>query len=158
MRVETGARLHEFAHVECTPLFDLRQVRSPAGGHGNPFHYPCLENPHGQRGLAGSSPWSHKESDTTERLSTVHHNSLCLLGVPCGSAGKESACNVGDLGLVLGLGGFSGEGKGYLLQYSGLENSMDAKSCTQLSNFHFHGFLTYNMAIIVESTYLIKSL
>ena len=44
---------------------------------------------------------------------------------PCGSAGKESACRAGDLGLILGLGRSSGEGKGYPLQYSGLENSMD---------------------------------
>ena len=42
-----------------------------------------------------------------------------------GSAGKESACNVGDLGSIPGLGRFPGEGKGYPLQYSGLENSMD---------------------------------
>ena len=47
------------------------------------------------------------------------------LDFPCGSAGKESACNVGDLGLIPGLGRSSGEGKGYPLQYSGLENSMD---------------------------------
>ena len=65
------------------------------------------------------------------------------LGFPCGSAGKESACNVGDLGLIPGLGRFSGEGKGYLFKYSGLETSMDcivhsvAKSWTRLSNFHF---------------------
>ena len=45
------------------------------------------------------------------------------LGFPCGSAGKESACNVGDLGLIPGLGRSPGEGKGYPLQYSGLENS-----------------------------------
>ena len=44
---------------------------------------------------------------------------------PCGSAGKESACNAGDLGSISGLGRSSEEGKGYLLQYSGLENSMD---------------------------------
>ena len=44
---------------------------------------------------------------------------------PGGSAGKESACNVGDLGLIPGLGRPPGEGKGYPLQYSGLENSMD---------------------------------
>ena len=44
---------------------------------------------------------------------------------PCGSAGKESACNVGDLGSIPGLGRRPGEGKGYPLQYSGLENSMD---------------------------------
>jgi len=47
------------------------------------------------------------------------------LGFPCGSAGKESACNAGDLGLIPGLGRSSGEGKGYPLQYSGLENSLD---------------------------------
>ena len=43
----------------------------------------------------------------------------------CGSAGKESPCNVGDLGLIPGLGRSPGEGKGYPLQYSVLENSMD---------------------------------
>ena len=47
------------------------------------------------------------------------------MGFPCGSAGKESACNVGDLGSIPGMGRTSGEGKGYPLQYSGLENSMD---------------------------------
>ena len=44
---------------------------------------------------------------------------------PCGSAGKGSACNVGDLDSIPGLGRFPGEGKGYPLQYSGLENPMD---------------------------------
>ena len=44
----------------------------------------------------------------------------------CGSAGKESTCNVGDLGLIPGLGRSSGEGKGYPLPYSGLENSLDS--------------------------------
>ena len=43
-----------------------------------------------------------------------------------GPAGKESVCNVGDLGLISGLGRSPGEGKGYPLQYSGLENSMDS--------------------------------
>ena len=65
------------------------------------------------------------------------------LGFPCGSAGKESSCSVGDLGLIPGLGRSPGEGKGYPLQYSGLENSMDcivygiATSQTILNNFHF---------------------
>ena len=45
--------------------------RSPGGGHGNPLQYSCLENPHGQRSLAGYSSWGRKESDTTERLSTA---------------------------------------------------------------------------------------
>ena len=48
-----------------------------------------------------------------------------FLGFPCGLAGKESACNVGDLGSISGLGGSPGEGNGYPLQYSGRENSMD---------------------------------
>ena len=47
------------------------------------------------------------------------------IGIPRGSAGKESACNVGDLGLIPGLGRAPGEGKGYPLQDSGLENPMD---------------------------------
>ena len=64
-------------------------------------------------------------------------------GFPCGSAGKESACNAGGLGSIPGLGRSPGEGKGYPLQYSGLENSVDyivlwvAKGQTLLSNFHF---------------------
>ena len=45
--------------------------RSPGGGHGNPLQYSCLENPHGLKILVGYSPWGHKESDTTERLSTT---------------------------------------------------------------------------------------
>ena len=45
-------------------------------------------------------------------------------GLPCGSSGKESACNAGDLGLTLALGRSPGEGKGYPLQYSDLGNSM----------------------------------
>ena len=48
-----------------------------------------------------------------------------FLGFPCGSASKESACNARDLGLIPRLGRSPGEGKGYPLQYSGLENSMD---------------------------------
>ena len=64
------------------------------------------------------------------------------LGFPCGSDSKESTCNAGDLGSIPRLGRSPGEGKGYPLQYSGLENSMDCrvhgviKSQTQLS-LHF---------------------
>ena len=65
------------------------------------------------------------------------------MGFPDSSVGKESTCNAGDPGLIPGLGRSPGEGKGYPLQYSGLENSMDCivhgvtKSRTQLSDFHF---------------------
>ena len=47
-----------------------RPQRSPGGGHGSPFQYSCLENPHGQRSLADYSPWGCKESDMTKWLST----------------------------------------------------------------------------------------
>ena len=47
------------------------------------------------------------------------------MGFPGGSAGKESTCNAGDLGLITGLRRSPGEGIGYPLQYSGLENFMD---------------------------------
>jgi len=43
---------------------------------------------------------------------------LVFLGFPCGSAGKESTCNAGDLGSIPGLGRSLGEGKGYPLQYT----------------------------------------
>ena len=65
------------------------------------------------------------------------------MGFPCSSAGKESTCKSGDLGSIPGLGRSPGEGSGYSLQYSGLENSMDcivhevAKSRTWPSDFHF---------------------
>ena len=69
------------------------------------------------------------------------------MGFSGDSASKESTWNVGNLGLIPGLGGSPGEGKGYPPQYSGLENSMDCivhgvkKSWTRLSDFHFPVYL-----------------
>ena len=71
---------------------------------------------------------------------------------PCDSAGKVSACNAGDLGSILQLGRYPGERKGYPLQYSGLENSMEytvhgvAKGQTWLSDFH----ITSNYGILMK--------
>ena len=48
-----------------------------------------------------------------------------LMGFPCGSADKQSTCNVGDLGSIPGFGRSPGEGNSYPLQYSSLENAMD---------------------------------
>ena len=62
-------------------------------------------------------------------LGETHIRSLQSISI-MSSAGKESACNVGDLVSVPGLGRFPGEGNSYPLQYSGLGNSMD---------FRFHG-------------------
>ena len=76
----------------------------------------------------------------------------CILGFPCGSAGKESVCNVGDLGSIPGLGRSPGEENGYPFQYSGLENSMDCrvhgitKSWTRLSDF------TFTFSCILQTT------
>ena len=82
------------------------------------------------------------QKDFLEKGEATHSN---ILGLPSWLAGKESACNVGDLDSVSGLGRSPGEGKGYPLQYSVLENTMDcivrgvAKSWTWLSEFHFTG-------------------
>ena len=58
---------------------------------------------HGQRSLVGYHPWGCKESDTTHRTEhTAQSPTSVFLGFPGGSAGKESACNVGDLGSIAG--------------------------------------------------------
>ena len=75
--------------------------------------------------------------DAEKAFDKIQHSilikTLQKVGFLCGSAGKESTCNVGDLSLIPGLGTSPGEGKGYPLQYSGLENSMDYSpwSCTE---------------------------
>ena len=90
-----------------------------SGPHGLQYPCHCFSNTGSQRAL-----WE-------------------LLGLPDSSAGKEPACNAGDPSLIPGSGRSSGEGIGYPLQYSGLENSMDsivhgvAKSWTWTSDFHF---------------------
>ena len=79
---------------------------------------------------------------------------LSHLGVHS-SVGKESACNAGDLGSIPGLGRSPGEGRGYPLQYSGLENSMDCivhrvtKSRTQLSDLHFQKCMMEDTCLIM---------
>ena len=81
------------------------------------------------------------QEDPLEKGQATHSS---ILRLPCGSAGKECTCIVGDLGSIPGLERSLGEWKGYPLQYSGPENSMDCiihwvpKSRTWLSEFHFH--------------------
>ena len=72
-------------------------------------------------GDPGSIPGSERSPWRRDRLPTP-----VFLGFACGSAGKESSCNAGDLESIPGLGRSPGEGKGYPLRYSGLENSMDS--------------------------------
>ena len=101
----------------------------------------------------GGDPSDHKWENKTRKWRQLIKSTLTLIkGFPCGSAGKESACNVGNLSLIPGLGRSPGEGKGYPLRYSGLENSMDCivravtKSRTRLSDFHFHVHAGYPRA------------
>ena len=84
-----------------------------------------------------------------------------FLDFPCGSAGKKSTYNARDLGSIPGLGRSPGEGKGYPLQYSGLENSRDcivhgvAKSRTLLGNFHLFLLLLHQLHL--RSSSIIRS-
>ena len=48
----------------------------PLEGDGYSLQYSCLENPHGQRSLVGYTPWGHKDSDTTDRLSARANTSI----------------------------------------------------------------------------------
>ena len=86
------------------------------------------------------SPWSltssFKQQEAVERASAEEAGTgstlrllVCLRGFPGGSEGKAPACNAGDVGLIPGLGRFSGEGNGNPLRYSCLENPMDGEAC-----------------------------
>ena len=100
--------------------------RYPGEGNGNPLQYSCLENPM-DRGSWRATVCGVAESDTTKHLTliTLISPSTIPRGFPDSSIGKESACNEGDPGSIPGLGRPPGEGKGYPLQCSGLEKSMN---------------------------------
>ena len=80
-----------------------------------------------------------------------------FLGFSCGSAGKESTCNAGDLGSIPGLRR-SPEGKGYPLQYSGLENSMDKPTGSQTVGNDWGTFTFSGDKGAVSLTYLKRKL
>ena len=85
------------------------------------------------------------------QVSKIYTWGIESTGFPGGSAGKESACNAGDLGSVPGLVRSHGEGNSYSLWYFDLENSMDCivrgitKSLMQPSDFHFHRMLASSL-------------
>ena len=100
---------------------------------GELYPPPPIYRRHGRGNI---SIWNYKISFSGQK----YINPQLRNDFPCGSAGKESACKAGDLGLIPWLGRFLGEEKGCPLQYSGLENSMDCRgsqSWTWLSDFHF---------------------
>ena len=89
----------------------------------------CCEN---TPKLVFSRPWPfHADSlgNQREYRSCLDLSKISIEGFPGGSARKESACSAGDLGSIPGFGRSPGEGKGYPLQYSDLENSKDSIVC-----------------------------
>ena len=152
-----------YFHLQCRrPRFESwvgkilrRRDRLPAPVFlGFPGGLPAKESACNARDL---SSWIRKIRWRWDRLPTP-----VFLGFPCGSAGKESACNAGDLGWFPGLERSPGEGKGYPLQFSGLENSMDCtlheitKNRTQLSDLHFHFLycIIYRKVNYIHSFYI----
>ena len=93
-------------------------------GNGTLLQYSGLENPR-DRGAWWAPVYGVPRSRTRLKRLSSSSSSNALSGFLCGSAGKESACNMGDLGLIPELRRSPGEGKGYLFQHSGVENSMD---------------------------------
>ena len=90
---------------------------------------------------------------------------ICMCkGFPDSSVGKESTCNARDPSLIPGSGRSAGEGIGYPLQYSGLENPMDCivhrvpKNGTQLGCFHYYVCITESLCYIarMDTTLLIN--
>ena len=144
---------------------DIRDVDSipelgrSSGGEHNPLQYSCLENPWTEE-PGGLSSIGLQRAGHDWRDLAAHEANIWLLqhvfGFPCGSAGKESTCSTGDLGSIPRLGRSPGEGKGYPLQYFGLENSMDCivhgvpKSWTWLGNFHFHNIYESVKSAIIK--------
>ena len=107
------------------------------GGHGNPLQYSCLENPHGWRWLMGYNPWGCKESDVTERLSTVQHHmavSGCIFTNPFRSSlGWKDPL---EKEMTTHFSTFAGKSHGQrsLVGYS----SRDCKELETTEQLHFH--------------------
>ena len=77
-----------------------------------------------------------------------------FLGFPCGSDGKESACDVGDLGSIPGLERPPGEGKGYLLQYSGIVHGVAQSDTTKRLSLHFTNTFYFFSVFFLSGIYL----
>ena len=139
---------------------DIRDVgsipgsgRSPGEENGNPLQYSCLERPHGQWSLVGYCLNRVEKSRTQLKRLSMHIQRLLTrfrtLGFPGGSDGKESAHNGGDLGSIPGLGRSPGEGNGYPLWYSCLENFMHRRAWW--ATVHAVGSTVYNSQDMEEN-------
>ena len=153
---DTTERLHFHFSLSCV-----------GGGNGNPLQCSCLENPRdGGAWWAAiygvTQGWIRLKRLSSSSCSSTAKESACTAGdpqfdswvrkipwrrdwlptpvfldFPGGSDGKESSCNLGDLGSNPGLGRFPGEGKGYLHQYSGLENPHGQRNLVGCSPWGF---------------------
>ena len=112
-----------------------RGEKGGGGGKGAVTDRGASSKPSGLEQGSGGRPLGSASASTisyhsglAEWASPLHvlTSFIYLSGFPGSSANKESACNVGDLGLIPGLGRSPGEGEGYPLQYSGLENSTES--------------------------------
>ena len=121
-----------------TRVRSLVREDPPGGGNGKNFRKFLPEN------SMDRGAWQATVHGVTKSQTRLSDFTFFLV-----SGGKESACNVGDLGSIPGLGRSPGEEKGSPLQYSGLENSMDCivhgvtRSRTQLSSFQLYFSYTY---------------
>ena len=128
--------LNRFSHVFVTLLTEASKFFCPWVSSGMNTRVGCHALLQGVYPTQESNPCLLKLLDcrwTPYNWATKKSPRKGIIGsnkcFPDGSAGKESACNVGDLILIPGLGRSPGEGKGYPFQYSGLENS---KNCIVL--------------------------
>ena len=112
---DTTERLHFHFSLSCI-----------GEGDGNPLQCSCLENPR-DRGALWPAVYGVVQSCIRLKRFSSSSNSTAAVhpGFAGGSDGKESACNAGDPGSILGSGRSPGEGNGYPLQYSCLEIPMD---------------------------------
>ena len=88
------------------------------------WEIPWTEDPDGLQSMRLQMSWTQLSNETAIFILYEYMHDI-FLGFPGGSDGKESACSVGDLSSIPGLGRSPGKGNGYPLQYSCLENSMD---------------------------------
>ena len=119
-----GCRLWGRTESDMTERLHFRFSLSCIGdGHGNPLQCSCLENPRD-----GGAWWAAVYGLAQSRTRLKRLSSSSSMGFPGVSDGKESACSAGDrgdAGLISWSGRCPGEGTGYPLQYSCLENSLD---------------------------------
>ena len=136
--VDRAASLHSF----CFSIACSRYPKNPLASKLSDAPKSC--GLHHSGALEEGKLFASDQSENRAKIEKAPSGEYIFMGFPCGSAGRECTCSTGDLGSTPGLGRSPREGKGYPLQYSGLEDSMNcivhgvAKSQTWLSNFHFY--------------------